>query len=278
MAKLKITIEPLSFVALFLLIVFGWLEQVLFYVVALVLHEFSHYYVAKKLGYDFDNITFSPFGAVLNGNKNVFKTKDEVMVALAGPVCNLLLAVLCVAVWWMFPGTYTFTHSFVIANMALFVFNMLPLFPLDMGRVVVACIKNTRKTKVLFKIYIVNSIIFAILLLALFVVSAFGQVNITLLLVSILLISSIFDVKKDIYYQHAYVSKISSHYNSVTSVKEYIVPEDTKLLKLLKYINKNSYSIFLFVDKSGNILYKLNEKQLLDKCLDNGTGAKNWKK
>ena len=277
MAKLKITIEPLSFVALFLLIIFGWLEQVLFYVVELVLHEFSHFYVARKLGYVFDNITFSPFGAVLNGNKNVFKTKDEVMVALAGPVCNLLMAVLCVAVWWMFPSTYIFTHSFVIANMALFVFNMLPLFPLDMGRVVVACIRNTRKTKVLFKIYIVNSVIFAILLLVMFIVSAFSQINITLLLVAILLISSIFDVEKDIYYQHAYVSKISSHYNSVTSVKEYIVPQDTKLLKLLKYINKNSYSIFLFVDKGGNILYKLNEKQLLDKCLNNGTGAKDWK-
>ncbi len=277
MAKLKITIQPLTLVVLFLLIYFGWIDEVLFYIVALVCHEYSHYFVAKKLGYSLNDLKFSPFGAVLNGSNNYFKKKDEIIIALAGPMVNLFLALIFVSLWWLFPVTYTITYNFVLANMSLFICNMLPLFPLDAGRILLAVIKDNKKFTKIYMFYKTNSIIVATSLIILFIMSAFDKVNISLLLIAIFLIMSIFDFKNSLYYQYAYMDKTESDYSKILPIKEYYVPLDIEKHKLLKLIDKNTYSVFNFVDKNGNIIKSITEKDILS-ILQKDNGVTNWKK
>ena len=277
MAKLKITIHPLSLVILFLLVYFGWLDDVLFYIVALICHEYSHYYVAKKLGYSLNNLKFSPFGAVLNGTNIYFKKKDEVMIAFAGPFVNLALALICVALWWLWPESYIITYSFVLANMSLFICNMLPLFPLDAGRILLAIIKDNKKFAKIYKFYKINSIIASVILIFLFVGSAFDKINISLLLIAIFLIMSIFDFKNSLYYQYSYLDKNESDYSKILPIKEYYIPLDTDKYKILKLIDKNTYSVFNFVDKNGNIIKTLNEKDMMSALLQDNRGV-GWKR
>ncbi len=264
MAKLKIVINPLSIIALFLFIYFGWIGEVLFYVIALVIHEYAHYYVAKRLGYNLNYITFSPFGASLSGSKNFFKLRDEIKIALAGPLVNLFLAIVFVALWWIFPATYTLSYSFVLSNASLFIFNMLPLFPLDAGRIVLALIHSRRNFAKIYKLYRVNSIVVGIIFLGLFVWSAFGKINLSTLFVGILLIMSSFDLDKSLYYKYAYIEKLENNTPTILPAKEYVVPINTTIPQLLKLIDKNTFSVFNFVDNSGRIIKTINEKQLLD--------------
>ncbi|MBQ4558054.1 MAG: hypothetical protein IJA61_01605 [Clostridia bacterium] len=268
MAKLKITIEPLFIVALFLFIFFGWIEEVLFYIIALVLHEYSHYFVAKKLGYSLNNITFSPFGASLNGCKNYFKPKEEIIIAMAGPICNLTLVVVLIALWWVYPESYLITYFFVQANLALFIFNMLPLFPLDAGRILMVFIKKKKYSKLMMNIYKYNSLVIAIIFICLFVSTAFNKINFSFLFVAILLIISIFDMKKDIYYQYSFLDKTESDYLKVLENKTYIVPHSINTIQLLKFINKNTYSTFKIIDKSGKIISEVSEKELINKLVE----------
>ena len=268
MAKLKITIEPLAIVCIFLFIYFGWIEEILFYIIALVMHEYAHYFVARKLGYNLSNIKFSPFGAVLNGCNNFFKKKDEIVIALAGPLINLAMGMVIVAIWWIFPETYSITYFFALANFSLFICNMMPLFPLDAGRIVLVLIKDIKRSEKIYKLYKVNSVIIGILLIVLFVISAFERLNLSLLFMSILLISSIWSMDKQIYYKYAYMDKIANDYDKILPVKEFCVPVDVSKYQLLKLINKNTYTIFVFVDKNGNIVNKLDEKQLIASLQD----------
>ena len=260
MAKLKIVIDPLALVVLFLFIYFGWLDEVLFYVVALFMHEYAHYFVAKKLGYNLNLMTFSPFGASLSGSNNYFKKSHEILIAIAGPMLNLAMIIIIVALWWILPDVYIATYSFVLANASLLITNMLPLFPLDAGRIVLVLVKDNAKFRKIYKIYQFNSILISIVLIILFIASAFSKLNLSYLFIAVLLISSLFNIKNSVYYDYSYLDK---DYDSILPIKEFFVPLGVNKYRILKFINKHAFSIFHFVDKSGNIIRSVNEKQLI---------------
>ena len=61
-------------------------------------------------------------------NKKVLK---EILIALAGPVTNLII--LIVTYIWFIESSYS--HLIIYANLLIFIFNLLPIYPLDGGRV-----------------------------------------------------------------------------------------------------------------------------------------------
>ena len=73
-------------------------------------HECAHAFAAAKLGYKLNKIVLMPYGAVIDGDLQGISLKDEIIVALYGPLCNLITAVFFVALWWFTPTMYAFTH------------------------------------------------------------------------------------------------------------------------------------------------------------------------
>ncbi len=109
----------------------------LFLISALVAiqHELAHAYAAAKLGYTLNKIVLMPFGAVIDGDLQDISLKDEIWVALCGPLCNLVTALLFGALWWFAPTMYAFTDTAFFASMAIALVNLLPAYPLDGGRI-----------------------------------------------------------------------------------------------------------------------------------------------
>ena len=98
-------------------------------------HELAHAFAAAKLGYRLNKVVLMPFGALIDGDLEGLTKKDEICVALAGPICNLFTAILFVALWWMYPATYPFTDTAFYASVSIFAVNLIPAYPLDGGRV-----------------------------------------------------------------------------------------------------------------------------------------------
>ena len=112
-------------------------ELFLFFLSALVAiqHELAHAYAAAKLGYKLNRIVLMPFGAVIDGDMQGISLKDEIIVALYGPLCNLITAVFFVALWWFTPTMYAFTDVAFYSSLAIALVNLLPAYPLDGGRI-----------------------------------------------------------------------------------------------------------------------------------------------
>lgn len=117
--------------------------------ICLVMHEYGHALTARRFGIKTKDITLLPIGGIARLERMPDKPWQEFMVAIAGPMVNVVIAALIIiglsltysfadvrAV--LFPVT-DLTGSFWLnlakINVLLILFNMLPAFPMDGGRV-----------------------------------------------------------------------------------------------------------------------------------------------
>jgi len=107
---------------------------------AVVLHELAHSLVATRMGIPVKSITLFIFGGVAQITREVVRPRDELLIALAGPLCSLVLAGFLGLVWFVLPASlYPYLSIAIfwlaIMNLILALFNLIPGFPLDGGRV-----------------------------------------------------------------------------------------------------------------------------------------------
>ncbi|MBE7079938.1 MAG: hypothetical protein E7371_01720 [Clostridiales bacterium] len=112
-------------------------ELFLFLLSALVAvqHECAHAFASARLGYKLNKIVLMPFGAVIDGDLRGISFKDEIYVALCGPLCNLCTAGIFIAIWWLTPTMYAFTDTACLSSLTIALVNLLPAYPLDGGRI-----------------------------------------------------------------------------------------------------------------------------------------------
>ena len=113
---------------------------------SIILHELAHAVVARRDGLEIDGITLFVFGGVAEMKAEPASPKAEFRMAIAGPIMSLLVALVCyliglagTAVGAAVPFVGVFAYLAFI-NTILAVFNMVPAFPLDGGRVLRAAI------------------------------------------------------------------------------------------------------------------------------------------
>ncbi|MBR4745304.1 MAG: site-2 protease family protein [Clostridia bacterium] len=259
MDRLEIKLHPLFLVFGFLLIYFGNALIFFNYFVALIIHEYSHYFVATKLGYSYSHIVFMPYGLMLDGKHQVLSPSDELKVALAGPICNLIIMVLLLALWWCYPVTYNYTFVFAMCNLTIALTNLIPLFPLDGGRALVALMgKKISKYKII-KYMKIFSLVVCGIFIVLFVKSLLIKINFTYFTIAMFLLSGAISNSSEVYLDKVSFKKT----NKVVPIKSYVVSYDTNIYQLVKYISVNSYCVFYFTN-GNKIVSKLSESQLLD--------------
>jgi stage IV sporulation protein FB len=178
----KIAVHPLFWVFGIYFCLKGELFVFLLITLAALEHECAHAFAAAKRGYALQKIVLMPYGAVVRGDIGGISLRDEIIVALAGPVASGLTALAFVALWWLFPETYPFTDSAAYACASLAVVNLLPAHPLDGGRVLFCILaRYIGKTRAWVACRVL-SLVFCILLAAGFVWTAVGgNVNLSLL-------------------------------------------------------------------------------------------------
>lgn len=110
--------------------------------VCVLLHELGHSYVAKRHGTNIQSITLFLFGGVSSMEEIPRNPKIELKMALAGPGVSLLIGAILIIIYELFKTgepslVYYLRLVWLIGaiNIILCIFNLLPAFPMDGGRV-----------------------------------------------------------------------------------------------------------------------------------------------
>ena len=117
-----------------------------FFILALfgcvVLHELGHALMARRFGIETRDITLYPIGGVARLERMPRAPGAELLIALAGPAVNFaivggLLGLQGLGFWEMGSDSSVdgFVESLLIVNLILGLFNLIPAFPMDGGRV-----------------------------------------------------------------------------------------------------------------------------------------------
>jgi len=109
---------------------------------SVVAHELAHSVVAIRNGIPVRSITLFILGGVANITKEAERLKTEMLMAIAGPACSLAIGLASGAAWFATGGHLDSATPFhgvlfwmALLNLLLGVFNLLPGFPMDGGRV-----------------------------------------------------------------------------------------------------------------------------------------------
>jgi Zn-dependent protease/predicted transcriptional regulator len=117
----------------------GFVATILFFA-SILIHELSHSLTALRCGLKIPEITLFLFGGVAHLSEEPSNPREELKIAIAGPIASFVLA----GVFWLIQqGLHGNAPSLVVAifdylawiNLALAVFNLVPGYPLDGGRI-----------------------------------------------------------------------------------------------------------------------------------------------
>ena len=270
----SLRIHPATFLFLILLALTGFAKLVIPYFFAVILHELGHAIMAKKLGYKLDKIYLLPYGACLSFKDFAFLPEDETKIAIAGPLTNAFLIMLCLCLWWIFPSTYLFTYSFVISNFSIAIFNLLPAYPLDGGRMLLGIMSIKNKRSLALKIVIAFNIIISIIFFIVFLASFFFGINFSFALIAIFLILGVIDCK----FQGTYnplLFETCNNKKNIRDIKSIYVNLNTPIYKILSELNKHKYNLIYVTMPNGKL--KVIDENLFQKLFISTTPDKTLK-
>lgn len=170
---------------------FLWLlnggETVCAFLAVLTIHEAAHLFAGILLGEAFERILLTPFGGVITyqAGKSACKGLRGMLIAAAGPAANFALVLLCSCVPVQGGTVLSVLRMTVIISISMFFINLLPVLPLDGGRIAFSI------GYYLFSVGTLASILGGLgvltggvlILLAIYGLTAYGTLNITMIIV-----------------------------------------------------------------------------------------------
>jgi Zn-dependent protease len=136
-----------------------------------LLHEFGHALAARHYGIKTNSIVLYPLGGVASLERMPKESNQEFFITLWGPLVNAASAIVLLALQWLIPSLHKEIGILVTMNVLMAVFNLLPAFPMDGGRILRSSLyyftgdylKATTIATILGRICAVGFVIFGII-------------------------------------------------------------------------------------------------------------------
>ncbi len=261
MGGIKLSVHPLFFLLGFYNALTGRIFSFIVFTLSAVIHELGHSFTASSMGYKLDKIVLMPFGAVVKGQISGLNVLDEIKIALSGPLINLMVAVIFVAFWWVRPETYAYTDILVTANLSLALINLIPAFPLDGGRVLLATLKKSLGEKRAVNICKWLGVCLGLVLLGLFVYSIFTVLNLSLLLFSLFVLVGAISNKVESKYVRLYTGLDEKRLLRGVEIKRQAISSDISVKKMLALLDEQRLNE-LVVYRKGSRSVVLGQNQI----------------
>lgn len=238
-------------------------------VITLFFHEAAHVLVMAACGSKTCTVEITPFGGMADLREyDALNALKQFLISIAGLVANLILFVLSIK---FAPDTY-FWKAFIRSNASLVLLNVLPCWPLDGARCLVAIASIFNKERQMKRLFIFMTKLLGVVVVIIFLYGIMqGVANLSLLLIGPYLI---YAAQSERVAQRVYQFEKTSGKHAeggVFPVKVWTVGSSTRaeqLSVLLGKANCHEYNLFIQLDhKNGRIQRYISEQEMMNYLL-----------
>jgi stage IV sporulation protein FB len=277
---IKLAGTTYRFHPLFTLILIGsaltgyFLEAITLFGIVLV-HELGHLAAASGFGWRVREVQLLPFGGVLVVDElGSVPTREELVVALAGPLQHVWLIALALLMKWLEVGTASWWDYFIEANIMIGLFNLLPVMPLDGGKVMQSLLGYllSYHNTILYSVWISMFLSLGIIVMAIIQLIS-GQLPLNILVIGIfLLVSNWYAYRQLPYHFFRFLigrgSRVSLLLSRGTLAQPIVITKHRTMADTLKLFMREKYHLIYIVNEAGRIQAILPEQQLVSGYLD----------
>jgi len=273
-------VNPFFLLLLALAFIAGQLLQALILFIIVLFHELAHTAAALACGLQVAEVELLPFGGVARMDSLLeFNPRVEALVALMGPVSNLLLLA---AVWagracgLLDPDWFLFLAR---ANLSMAAFNLLPGLPLDGGRVLRSCLiyrcglrEATEKAASLGQYLAVG-----LTALGLICVAASRVEGTLLAAVGMFLYPAAKKEKAQavyLFWRYLTQKQLQIRLKRVLPAKELVAAGEASVGEILRYLTPACCHLIWIIDAQGRLVGVLTEVEVINGLLEQGIHGK----
>ncbi|MXQ55327.1 M50 family metallopeptidase [Shimazuella alba] len=272
MAQLqKIRLHPTFWLLVVISVWTGHFLEIITLCILVLIHELGHIVAAWSYGWRIQSIELLPIGGVAKTDEwGTVPAKEEIVVALAGPfhhVWMVLFSLLAFRLgWW----SEEWTTYFIQGNLFLALFNLVPIYPLDGGRVLQAALSYVVPYHLCIRLTYWTSILFSIGLIGWGFFTSFPLFTIALFL----LMTNIKHLRAH-HLQYLRFLLHRHHHGISHDVPIHRVQiQQVTTTSILHSWYKECYHVFELTDRKGNSLGFIPEERLLKRYFEDGDLSK----
>ena len=231
------------------------------------LHELTHMLTAFLIGAEPSYIAFFPFGVNLRIKNNIlYSISDEILLYLSGPLLNAVIALFL----QFFEKKDAYLQYFYLNNIMLFLFNLLPILPMDGGMVLKRILSDIAGSRRAEKILKIISIILIFLLFAIeTLLIIIKKPNFSIIFIIVFLTANIFTNKEK--YNIGFIKELlyikNKRKRSCVKAEVYLSDENYPERKIAENFNAAKSYIVIKKNKKGEIIEILTEEEVIDRVL-----------
>jgi len=250
----RIRIHPLFWVVIGLGVATGYFRELIMLFSIIFCHELGHALAAKYFGWRIVKVELLPFGGVLEteeyGNRPF---REEFIVTLSGPVQHLHLMLLSYFAYSYLPFWSYADHSlFILHNLTILLFNLLPILPLDGGRMMQLALAKFSPYRLALKQSLYLSLSFLIVCASVTVIYFPLHLQLWFVL-SFLLLANVLEWKQQPFgYQRFLLERVRKQRSPKGQIVRY-VSQSMPIQEALKRLYKEKQTIYMIKEKGIQI-------------------------
>lgn len=269
--NIRVKLSYFIFFILIFSISFNYFFNTTILMIIVLIHELAHCYMCNYYGIKIEKIELFIFGGVAKLEEDIeTNPKEEILISLAGPLINILLFVVTFIIINLFNINYnSIVKFFLTTNLTIGLFNLMPILPLDGGRIIRGVLSYylgiIRGTQVAIKLgYFICILFFSI---GIYLTLVY---NVEYIFSSILAIYIFFLNRKEkekinyIFSKNLILENKSLFSEGTMYSKNIIAMEFINIKKIFDKFNLEEYHIITVINSEGKVIGSISESQIID--------------
>ncbi|GIP31370.1 M50 family metallopeptidase [Paenibacillus sp. J2TS4] len=264
-------LHPLFVVMMLLSLITGYFLELLTLFGIVFIHELGHVFTAKSFGWNVTEVRLLPFGgvAVVEESGNV-PAREELIVALAGPLQNVWMALFALFIMAMGGSDPEWWVYFMKANLLVGAFNLLPILPLDGGKIMQASLSYLLPYHRTLFITTVISLIMSVGLVVIAMLPwSGGGIQLNLLVIGLFLLYSNWYGYRHLPFQYIRFlmsrhDRFAAHWMRGAIAQPIIVSGSHRVPEIIRLFMREQYHLIYIMSERGVIRHVVPEQRLID--------------